>query len=424
MNTKDQLLERLQKMLAWKKSRKYYAERLGITEAEVNDLMKDLEGDSVEERFEAAVPIKTSTDYSVIGETGMRFSENVEKETAEVSANLPEEIKSLEDLIEKCKIDTSKWEVQKYVQNYWGNSGTPHWQVKAWLVAKQKSSRFTDDFKRFLANYKSPQGKIVRIDPTLSGELPDGCLVINKQDAHFNKYDIGGRNDIVERFEVVESKIEKVVTKASRSTDLEKIVYVVGSDQFNSEWNGCTTRGTPQQNLTHFHDSFELICDHEVRVVNFLLRNTDNLHILYVSGNHDEYVGWHMIKWMQAYYRDEPRITIDTSHQYRKYVQYGSTALMFNHGDAMKPQALASLFPVEFREGWSDCENFYVFTGDKHREINADFNGIKFYGIPALSNAKGTWDHKQGYTGSRAELTAFVINYNDGMDAIYKELIR
>lgn len=415
MNTKDQLLERLRKMQSWKKSRRYYAEELGVTEQEVNELMKMLREEPIQESV-------TSTTYPV--DYAYKFTENVEKQEAEVSVNVPDEIKSLEDLIEKCKIDTSKWEVQKYIQNYWGNSETPHWQVKAWLIAKTKTAKFHEYFKSFLKTYQSPIGKIVRVDPELSGQLPDSCLIINKQDAHFNKYDIGGRNDIVERFTTVEEKIAKVVSKASRSADLEKIVYIVGSDQFNSEWTGCTTRGTPQQNLTNFYDSFELICDHETRVINFLLENTDNLHILYVSGNHDEYVGWHMIKWLQAYYRNQDNLTIDTSHFYRKYVQYGSTALMFNHGDAMKPQALAQLFPIEFREGWSDCENFYIFTGDKHREMNADFNGIKFYGIPALSTSKGTWDHKQGYTGSRAELTAFVINYTDGMDAIYKELIR
>lgn len=410
---KDQLLERLQKMLAWKKSRRYYAERLGITEQEVTELLKELEGEK--DVPEVSLPQE---------EKPARFKEDnkLDSETKEIEADFREEIKSLEDLIEKCNIDTTKWEVLRYVQNFWGTPTDPKYQVKAWLGPKSKGSRFTDDFNRFLRTYQSPHIRIYR--EFGKDVLPDACLVINKQDAHFNKYDIQGRNDITERFFTVEKKIDKVVTKSSLSNNLSKIVYIVGSDQFNSEWTGCTTKGTPQQNLTGFHDSFELICDHEIRVIDSLLKQTDSLHILYIAGNHDEYVGWHMIKWIQAYYRNQINLTIDTSHLYRKYIQYGTTALMFNHGDAMKPQALAQLFPVEFRDSWSNCENFYIFTGDKHREINAEFNGIKFYGIPALSNARGTWDHKQGYTGGRAELTAFIIDYHNGMEAIYKELIR
>lgn len=406
--SKDQLLGKLQKMLAWKKSRAYYAERLGITESEVIELMKELEGDDPDI-------------LKLEKESKLYYKEDIKNGTAEISADVKEEVKNLEDLIVKCKIDTEKWDVLRYVQNFWGNGDNPKWQVKAWLIPKSKNRQFTDDFKSFLRGYRSPAERITRVEPP--GDLTDACLVINKQDAHFNKYDIQGRNDIVERFEVVENKVNKMVAKATLSNDLEKIVYILGSDQFNSEWTGCTTRGTPQQNLPGFQGAFELICDHEVRVIDALLTKAANVHILYISGNHDEYVGWHMIKWIQAYYRNQPNLTIDTSHLYRKYVQYGSSALMFNHGDAMKPQALAQLFPVEFRDSWSNCENYYIFTGDKHREMNADFNGIKFYGIPALSTARGLWDHKQGYTGTKAEMTGFVISYSNGMTDIYKELL-
>lgn len=409
--SKDQLLGKLQKMLAWKKSRAYYAERLGITEGEVIELMKELDSEEPD-------LLKLEKDSKLY------YKEDVKNGTAEISTDVKEEIKNLEDLIVKCKIDTEKWDVLRYVQNFWGNGDSPKWQVKAWLTPKSKGSKFTDEFKTFLRTYRSPHERIQRENSTIpASDLTDSCLVINKQDAHFNKYDIQGRNDIIERFEIVENKVSKMVAKASLSNDLEKIVYILGSDQFNSEWTGCTTRGTPQQNLPGFQGAFELICDHEVRVIDSLLKSTNNLHILYISGNHDEYVGWHMIKWIQAYYRNQINLTIDTSHLYRKYVQYGTSALMFNHGDAMKPQALAQLFPVEFRDSWSDCENYYIFTGDKHREMNADFNGIKFYGIPALSSARGLWDHKQGYTGTKAEMTGFVISYSNGMTDIYKELL-
>lgn len=410
MSEKDQLLSRLQKMLAWKKSRRYYAERLGITEEEVASLIKELEGDESQPTVFTDIPGTLS------------YKEDLKNGTAEISTEVKEEIKNLEDLIIKCKIDIEKWDVLRYIQNFWGNGENPKWQVKAWLTPKAKGSKFTDEFKTFLRGYRSPAERVERTTTTAS-TLTDACLVINKQDAHFNKYDIQGRNDIIERFEIVEEKVDKMVAKASLSNDLEKIVYIIGSDQFNSEWTGCTTRGTPQQNLPGFQGAFELICDHEVRVIDSLLKSTNNLHILYISGNHDEYVGWHMIKWIQAYYRNQLNLTIDTSHLYRKYVQYGSSALMFNHGDAMKPQALAQLFPIEFRDNWSNCENYYIFTGDKHREINADFNGIKFYGIPALSTARGLWDHKQGYTGTKAEMTGFVITYSNGLSDIYKELL-
>ncbi len=96
---------------------------------------------------------------------------------------------------------------------------------------------------------------------------------------------------------------------------------------------------------------------------------------------------------------------------------------MFNHGDAIKPEKLASIFPMEFKNKWSLCDNFYIFTGDKHHELSKDFMGIKFYQLPALSRAKSSWDDKQGHTCSKAELTAFVIDQSDGMTDIIKQRI-
>ncbi len=144
---------------------------------------------------------------------------------------------------------------------------------------------------------------------------------------------------------------------------------------------------------------------------------------MYVAGNHDEFVGWHMVNWLQTYFRNTDRLTIDDSPKYRKYVSYGNSALMFNHGDAIKPAKLAGLFPIEYRDQWSFHHNFYIFTGDKHHEVSHDFNGIKFYQIPAFSNAKSLWDDKNGHTMSKGEVTAFLIDQAEGMTNIFKQYL-
>jgi type IV secretory pathway TrbF-like protein len=51
------------------------------------------------------------------------------------------------------------------------------------------------------------------------------------------------------------------------------------------------------------------------------------------------------------------------------------------------------------------------------------FNGIKFYQIPAFSNAKSLWDDKVGHTMSKAEVTGFLIDDCDGMTNIFKQYL-
>jgi hypothetical protein len=411
------LLNQLQNMLNWKKSKKFYADKLGVTEAEVDELLKELRNStsSISDDAEAS-SYMTELEDAII-----RYQEDVSKGIGEVVFNTSDEIKSLEELIEKSKIDTSKWEITKYVQNYWGNSKTPHWQVKAWMAKKTSEQLFQDSFVEFLKEYQPKCSEV-----KLREQNPDkslACLIINKQDSHLNKFDVDGDNDINKRFSNILNKVEIIVNQASLSNYMESVIYIIGSDEFNSEFTGTTTKGTPQQNLLTYHDSFERICNHEVEMIKMLLENVDDVQVVYVAGNHDEFVGWHMINWLNAYFKSNLRVTFDCSPRYRKYVSYGETAMMFNHGDAMKPAKLASVFPIEFREEWSNNKNFYIFTGDKHHELSIDFGGIKFYQIPAFSNAKSSWDEKNGYTISRAEVTGFLIDFEQGMTNIFKQYL-
>ena len=416
MSENQPLLEKLEQMLHWKKSKKYYAEKLGVTEAEIDDLLTDLRSrEQAEDDAEVGVYISDLEDKIV------KFTEDIVKGTGEIVANLSEEIKSLDELIEKCKIDTEKWEITKYVQNFWGNGDNPRWQVKAWLGKKKEDQLFQDNFINFLDSYKPVSQEVM--SPKFVNGKDNAMLVINKQDSHLNKYDIDGNNDIAHRLSNIMYKVELIANQAQLSNNLEQITYILGSDEFNSEFTGMTTKGTPQTNTHTYHTSFEYICGHEVLMITMLLQYAENVNVVYVAGNHDEFVGWHMVNWLQTYFRNTDRLTFDCSPKYRKYISYGESAMMFNHGDAIKPAKLAALFPIEYREGWSFHKNFYIFTGDKHHEVSHDFNGIKFYQIPAFSNAKSLWDDKNGHTMSKAEVTGFLIEQGSGMTNIFKQYL-
>ena len=55
-----------------------------------------------------------------------------------------------------------------------------------------------------------------------------------------------------------------IASQAVLSNNLENITYIIGSDEFNSEFTGMTTKGTPQTNTHTYQQSFEYICNHEV----------------------------------------------------------------------------------------------------------------------------------------------------------------
>ncbi len=409
MSNNQDLLVQLRKLIKRKKSKQFYADKLGVTEFKVYELLKELKTGNLSKKEEIEI------------DRIIKFEENLQEGTGELTFNSREEIKTLDELIDKCKIDITKWDITKYVQNFWGNDDQPHWQVKAWLSKKSTEQVFQDAFVDFLNSY-TPTDKTVD-GPEFMSSKSNAMLVINKQDAHLNKYDIDGDNNIADRLYNLQYKIETIAAQSGLSNNIDDITYIIGSDEFNSEYSGATTKGTPQTNTHSFHHSFEFICEHEISMIWMLLKYCNNLNVVYVSGNHDEYVGWHLVTWLKSYFRNTKRVTFDCSPKYRKYVSYGTSAMMFNHGDAIKPVKLAGIFPIEFREGWSEHTNFYIFTGDKHHEISHDFNGIKFYQIPAFNKVKGLWEDKLGHVMSKGEVTGFLIDELDGMTNIFKQYL-
>lgn len=329
---------------------------------------------------------------------------------------------SPEEIEEKYRIDKTKWKLSSFWNKEQSNGKfLVSANVSQLKIEKALEETFTEEFTNFLKSYKPKEVKCTIKDSIK--KYPPVAIVLPKQDAHFNKFDIMGNNNIEERFKEIYKATEYLVFKAKAVSNVEEIFYVVGSDQFNSEWTSLTTKGTPQQNILTYEAAFTEICNHEISIIDLLITNTSKLHIKFVPGNHDQYVGWHLITWLEAYYRNHSNVVFDTSILNRKYFSYGNSAIMLNHGDTLKGRDLAHKFPIEYKDGWSNCNNYYIFTGDKHHEKSEDIHGIKHYQIPQLSKAKSYWDDKEGHTCTKAEMTGFVITKHNGMSDILKSII-
>lgn len=413
-----ELLGQLEALLKQKKSKAYYAQKLDISVEEVEQLMAELKGEKKEITTigyyqTQSLSNDTAAPYQVI-----TTSADVEKGEYRSEAVVDEEPRTVEELYTLHKIDPQRYKIK----NYWSKvrpGGKFTSSVFATEIRGLDQQSFQDTFTDFLRSYEPAP-----VTPKLSDRGHNQIsLIFPKQDAHYNKYDIDGNNDIEARFNDEFLSAMYMVQKARLTSNIGQIVYVVGSDQFNSEWTACTTKGTPQQNIHTYQEAFKLICDHEINMLNHFATQTNDVRVVFIPGNHDEYVGWHLIHFLESYYRNDDKFSFDTSTKNTKYHRYGTSAIMFNHGDDIKPKDLAYLFPIGFKEEWSNCDNYYIFTGDKHTELSMDIGAIKFYRIPQLSPATGKWDDKRGYTSSKSEMTSFVISEVNGMTDIYKEII-
>lgn len=400
------MLETLEKLLIQKRSKEFYAKRLTeiegreVTIAEVEDLLREVRS---REDEEDSLDIEGRTiKYNFDGGT-------VEVQTYYQNPPTPEEV------IKDHKIDTSRYKLSAY----YSKAKAKGWLVTALFRNIEPQEKYVDEFKEFLKTYSSPHTPLVRGS---SDRATGRTLLINKQDVHLNKYDIGGDNDINKRFQEYYSALSSTLDSCGQGI-LDEIVYVIGSDHFNSEWTGSTVKGTPQSNTHSYQESFKLICDHEVSVINMLVGSSRKVRVVYLGGNHDRFASWHMVTWLQAYFREQDGLIFDTKEDFTKYLSVYDSAICLNHGDTQKFKRLVENFPVAYKKGFANANFHYVITGDKHTERTEEIGGVKCYQIPVQSKAISEWDSQNGYTSAKAEMISFLFKEGKGVNQIIKEVI-
>jgi hypothetical protein len=153
MDKNEDLIEQLQQLLSHKKSKVYYAGRLGITVEEVDELLKELKNKDKVVEFENK---EWTWDKKV----------NQDKGTLESSIELDFEPKSDEDLYKLHKIDKTKYKISSYWSKLKSNG---KFTSSVFATLKKPKDYTAEDFSKFLKDWKftdisDKQGKLLWFD--------------------------------------------------------------------------------------------------------------------------------------------------------------------------------------------------------------------------------------------------------------------
>lgn len=339
------------------------------------------------------------------------------KEWTFTASNIPTE----EEIISHFNIDTTKWKIVNiYHKTSFGGSYSITVQTN--LLKGVETINLDQNFIDKL-NSISPIHLIPEVRYINKLEKPKASLLIPKQDAHWNKRDIDGKNSIEDRFQIFTKSLLSQLEKVIKTNNLEKITYIIGSDEFNSEWTKTTTHGTPQDNILTYQQAFEKISEFNIETIKLLRFYAPKIEVVLLNGNHDHNAGWHLATLLKQVFKKNESITVNDSIDNTKVLEFHSTLVLANHGDAIKPKDLAAKFPIIAKDKWSSFQNYVVITGDKHHEVSHDFHGTMWYQVPQLSTAKSDWDDKKGFITSKAELLLFLFE-EDGLSNILRKQIK
>lgn len=336
------------------------------------------------------------------------------------------EIQTVEDALEHADIDLDYWEVVNATINSWEVGAkidgkiikTPLWQVKVKL--KRKVSKLVEltsqNILKRIANEKP-----VEVKPPKKTHKKN-LLEVSLFDVHFGKLawerETGNKYDLKIAERIYAQAVSDLLNKIE-NFPVSKILFPIGQDFFHVDnWSNTTNKGTEQDVDDRFQKVFESGCMAVINAINECLEYAP-VDIVWVPGNHDVETSWYLIKYLEAWFRQNKSVKVDSNPTFRKYYRYGNTLIGYTHGCEEKHQDLPLIMANEVPDLWSKTKYRTMHIGHVHKKkvtnyVSHDsFNGVDIVVLPSLS-AIDSWHYKKGYVGTNRAAECYLYNYSSG----------
>ncbi len=130
------------------------------------------------------------------------------------------------------------------------------------------------------------------------------------------------------------------------------------------------------------------------------LRHHETVKVINEIGNHDDHSAIFLSVAMNAYYRNEPRVTVDLSPALFHYHEHGECLIGVTHGHTTKHRDLESIMAHDQREAWGRTKYRYWYCGHIHHTKRLEYRGCTVESFRTLA-ARDAWHAGQGYRSGR-----------------------
>ncbi len=207
-------------------------------------------------------------------------------------------------------------------------------------------------------------------------------LVIPLADMHWSEM-------FYEDYEPYLKKIKRIVSKGYKTIVIEQIGDLFDSDKINS---AETVKGTQLEsnNMPRaIKDAAKFFFD----LIPFCITHSNQFMMKYQGGNHS-FDTEYLFEW--ALQQKYPDADIELNNGYRNAYLLDDVGIIISHGDYSEKK-IPTLFPVEFKEVYSNAKWTESHSGHLHYLKNEDMNGLMFRQFP--TPVKGnSWNYKMGLT--------------------------
>jgi hypothetical protein len=320
------------------------------------------------------------------------------------------------------KLDAEKWQVVSYTNNIWhamtgkgqGNQRRQMYQSK--LVAKPKAGGISlveidRHFRQLDRVYRNP----IVFPPYPTGSK---MAEVNIADLHLGRLSWHGDTGYNYDHKIARQMFGEIISEIYhelKMMPLEYITFVWTNDFFNSDTVGkTTTAGTIQDTDIRWQKLFNAGVEMLVDAIT-TLSELAPVKTFYTASNHDEATAYHAIKYLEAWFRKDQRIEVNTDARPRKYLLYGNVLLGYTHGDKEKPARLSSLMPNEARTLWGESVTREIHAAHLHSEhAIEEVNGVIVRRVSSPT-APDTWSDKAGYVTAVRKAQTFIYDRERGL---------
>lgn len=137
-----------------------------------------------------------------------------------------------------------------------------------------------------------------------------------------------------------------------------------------------------------------------VYTVDAALRVHDRVRVITEIGNHDDLTAIFLALALDLHYRNEPRVTVDTSPARFHVYQFGRNLIATTHGDGAKPKDLAEIMAAEWPMLWGETFHRFWYTGHIHHGVLLELRGCIVEAFRTLA-PRDAWAAGLGYKSGR-----------------------
>ena len=278
----------------------------------------------------------------------------------------------------------------------------PEGEIKGqWVKTQQDSDRFEAMREACLAAFEDAKPLPVVAAPKNAAK--DLLAVYPLGDPHIGMYvwanECGADFDTDIATKDLKKAVDRLVAIAPAAHT--GVLLNLGDFFHSDNMEGKTRRaGNVLDVDTRWARVLQMGVDTMIRLIHRMLEKHKRVIVRNNIGNHDEHSSIMLAIALQAFFRKNKRVEIDTSPSPFWFYRHGEVLIGSTHGDRTKPADLEGIMASDRAKDWGETLYRYWYTGHIHNRKTDEFRGCQVESFRTLA-AKDAWHHGEGYRSGR-----------------------